>query len=208
MVTSAHSGTNAWSGDLDGNQNFTIASSFLYAPVINLSSLSSATLTFSNVFDFTRSMDLGGDILWEEDGGVLISTNPSTPPSLKLPTAVDYFGQAAHSWTKETVDLTPWVGKTIQVVFYYQSFPYGDEIYGWTIDDIGITGVVAGGNVSITKNLGQGTWSLSSLSPIGLVPVQSGARRPSPSAISPPEITSCNSAMCCIIKRRTARPTR
>ena len=53
------------------------------------------------------------------------------------------------------------------------SNPYGDEIYGWTIDDIAITGVVAGGNVSITKNLGQGTWSLSSLSSLGLVPIQS-----------------------------------
>jgi hypothetical protein len=58
--------------------------------------------------------------------------------------------------------------------FLLQAYPYGDEIYGWTIDDISITGVVAGGNVSITKNLGQGTWSLSSLSSIGLVPVQSG----------------------------------
>jgi hypothetical protein len=42
------------------------------------------------------------------------------------------------------------------------------------LDDISITGVAAGGNITITKNLGQGTWSLSSLSPIGLVPVQSG----------------------------------
>jgi hypothetical protein len=175
LVTSAHSGTNAWGSDLDGNQNFTVASSFLYAPVIDLSGLSSATLTFSNVFDFTRSDSSTGMTFWEEDGGVLISTNASIPPSLALPTAVDYYGQAAHSWTKETVDLTPWVGQTIQVVFYYQSFPLGDTIYGWTIDDIGITGVVAGGNVSITKNLGQGIWSLSSLSPIGLVPVQSGA---------------------------------
>ncbi len=58
--------------------------------------------------------------------------------------------------------------------FLLSSLPLGDEIYGWTIDDISITGVVAGGKVNITKNLGQGTWSLSSLSPIGLVPVQSG----------------------------------
>ncbi len=174
LVTSAHSGTNAWGSDLDGNQDFTIASSFLYAPVIDLSGLASATLTFSNVFDFSRSLDFYGMTIWEEDGGVLISTNASVPPSLNLPTAADYYGQTAYSWTKETVDLTPWVGKTIQVVFYYQAYPYGDEIYGWTIDDIAITGVVAGGNVSITKNLGQGTWSLSSLSPIGLVPVQSG----------------------------------
>jgi hypothetical protein len=47
-------------------------------------------------------------------------------------------------------------------------------MYGWTLDDIRITGVVASGMISITKNLGQGTWSLSTLSSIGLVPVQSG----------------------------------
>jgi hypothetical protein len=174
LVTSAHSGANAWGSDLNGNQNFTIASSFLYAPVIDLSGLSSATLTFSNVFDFSRSDSSTGITFWEEDGGVLISTNASIPPSLNLPIAVDYYDQAEHAWKKETVDLTPWVGKTIQVVFYYQAFPLGDTIYGWTIDDIRITGVVAGGNISITKNLGQGIWSLSSLSPIGLVPVQSG----------------------------------
>ena len=54
-----------------------------------------------------------------------------------------------------------------------KAFAFGDTIYGWTIDDISITGVAAGGTINITKNLGQGTWSLFSLSPIGLVPVQS-----------------------------------
>ena len=174
LAVSAHSGANAWGSDLDGNQNFTYASSYLYAPVIDLSGLSSATLTFSNVFDFSRSQDYFGMTFWEEDGGVFISTNASTPPSLNLPLAVEYVGETAHNWTNETVDLTPWVGQTIQVVFYYQGIPLGDTIYGWTIDDIGITGVTAGGNISITKNLGQGIWSLSSLSLIGLVPVQSG----------------------------------
>ena len=172
LATSAHSGTNAWGSDLNGNQDFFIASSFLYAPIIDLYGLSSATLTFSNVFDFSRN-DSTLDA-WVEDGGVFISTNASMPPSINLPLAVEYTNQVAHTWTKETVDLTPWVGKTIQVVFYYEAFAFGDKIYGWTIDDVGITGVVAGGNVSITKNLGQGTWSLSSLSTLGIVPVQSG----------------------------------
>jgi hypothetical protein len=174
LATGAHSGTNAWGSDLNGNQDFLIASSFLYAPIIDLSGLSSATLTFSNVFDFSRYDSSFG--IWVEDGGVFISTNASIPPSLNLPLAVEYTNQVAHIWTKETVDLTPWVGKTIQVVFYYEAFSLGDKIYGWTIDDVGITGVVAGGNVNITKNLGQGTWSLSSLSTLGLVPVQSGVK--------------------------------
>jgi subtilisin family serine protease len=171
LATSAHSGTNAWGSDLDGNQSFFLASSYLYSPIIDLSGLTSATLTFWDVFDFTR-MEYG---YYVEDGGVLISTNSSTPPSLSLPTAVDYAGSYADTWEQETVDLTPWVGKTIQVVFYYQGIALGDTMYGWTLDDIRITGVVAGGTINLTKNLGQGTWSLSTLSSIGLVPVQSGA---------------------------------
>jgi serine protease AprX len=175
LAINANSGANAWGSDLNGDQDLVYASSYLYAPVIDLSGLSSATLTFSNVFNFSRveSITGFGDV-YEEDGGIFISTNSSIPPSLNLPLAVEYTNQVADTWTNETVDLTPWVGKTIQVVFYYQAIPLGDTIYGWTIDDIRITGVAAGGNVSITKNLGQGTWSLSSLSSIGLVPVQSG----------------------------------
>jgi subtilisin family serine protease len=172
LANSAHSGTNAWGSDLNGNQTFVYASTFLYSPVIDLSGLTSATLTFWDVCDFSRVDPTFG--IYEEDGGVFISTNSSIPPSLNLPLAVEYTNKVAHTWQKETVDLTPWVGKTIQVVFYYQGAALGDTLYGWTLDDISITGVVAGGNVSITKNLGQGNWSLSSLSPIGLIPVQSG----------------------------------
>jgi hypothetical protein len=170
LATSAYSGTNAWGSDLDGNQSFLFASSYLYSPIIDLSGLTSATLTFWDVYDFSQ-VEYGAYI---EDGGVLISTNSSTPPSLSLPTAVDYAGSYADTWEQETVDLTPWVGKTIQVVFYYQGIALGDTIYGWTLDNIRITGVVAGGTIIITNNLGQGTWSLSTLSSIGLVPVQSG----------------------------------
>ena len=170
LATSAHSGTSAWGSDLNGDQNFSLASTFLYAPVIDLSGLTSATLTFWDVYDFSRVDPTFG--IYEEDGGVLISTNSSVPPSLNLPLGVDFAGDVADTWKLETVDLTPWVGKTIQVVFYYQGFAFGDTIYGWTFDDVRITGVAAGGTINITKNLGQGTWSLFSLSAIGLVPVQ------------------------------------
>jgi hypothetical protein len=173
LVTSANSGTNAWGSDLNGSQNFFIASSFLYGPVIDLSGLTSATLTFSNVYDFSRLDPIFG-AYYEEDGGVFVSTNSSIPPSLSLPLAKEFVGGVHDTWHLETVDLTPWVGKTIQVVFYYQGLSFGDTMYGWTFDDVSITGVAAGGTINITKNLGQGIWSLSSLSPIGLVPVQSG----------------------------------
>ena len=113
--------------------------------------------------------------IYEEDGGVFISTNRSVPPSINMPLVHEYAGEVADTWQRETLDLTPWVGMTIQVVFYYQGVNLGNTPYGWTIDDIGITGVLASGNITVTKNLGQGTWSLSSISPIGTVPVKSGS---------------------------------
>ncbi len=163
LVTSAYSGTNAWGSDLDGNQNFFLASSYLYAPVIDLSGFQSATLTFYDACDFSQIY---------EDGVVYVSTNTSTPPG-SLQRAADLTG-AVDNWDQESVDLTPWIGQTVQVVFYYEGVAGITTVYGWTIDNINITGVVAGGNISITKNLGQGTWSLFSLSPIGPVPIQSG----------------------------------
>jgi len=163
LVSSAYSGTNAWGSDLDGDQNFLIASSYLYSPVIDLSGLTSATLTFWDVCDFSGY----------EDGVVYVSTNSATAPG-NLPTAMDFTGNVADSWQQETVDLTPFVGGTVQVAFYYQGIVYGSTVYGWTIDDIGITGVAAGGTINITKNLGQGSYTLSAVTAIGEVPVQTG----------------------------------
>ena len=171
LVTSAYSGTNAWGSDLDGNQDFFIASSYLYSPVIDLTGFTSATLTFWDVYDFSEVDPTFGMPL--EDGGVLISTNSATAPG-DLPTVVDFAGNMAGTWQQEAVDLTPYVGQTVQVVFYYQSVNFGDPIYGWTLDDVGITGVAAGGMINITKNLGQGTYSLVTPTPAGPVVLQTG----------------------------------
>ena len=166
LQNSAHSGTNAWGSDLNGQSFGFLASSFLYSPVIDLSGVSQATLTFWHSFNFSSGL---------EDGQLGISTNSSMSPD-SIPTLVDYAGQTSDAWEQETVDLTPYVGKTIQVVWYYQGIDIGQQIYGWLVDDVSITGVAAqtGGAIVISKNLGQGSWSLSSLSSIGLVPVQSG----------------------------------
>ena len=164
LVTNAYSGTNAWCSDINGEQNILYASSYLYSPVIDLSGFQSATLTFWDVCDFSSQF---------EDGVVFVSTNSSTPLG-SLPMAEDFTGTVADSWEQETVDLTPYVGQTIQVVFYCESVPADSPIYGWCIDDIGITGVAAGGTINVTKNLGQGIYTLSSSGTLGLVPIQSG----------------------------------
>ncbi len=162
LVNTAYSGTNAWGSDLTGNQNFFLISTYLYSPVIDLSGLTSATLTFWDVCNFSSGL---------EESEVLVSTNSSTAPG-KLPVAADFSANLADTWQQESVDLTPFVGKTIQVVFYYLGVSAGSRVYGWTLDDLAITGTVAGGSISITKSLGQGTWSLFSQSALGLIPVQ------------------------------------
>jgi hypothetical protein len=131
---------------------------------MDLSGMSQVTLTFWANYNLMSGLELG------ELG---ISTNSSTPPSL-VPTLVSYTGDASGGWEFETVDLTPYIGKTIQVVWFYSGIAIFSTLDGWLVDDISITGVLAGGKVSITKNLGQGTWSLSAVSPIGTIPVQAG----------------------------------
>ena len=61
------------------------------------------------------------------------------------------------------MDLTAFVGKTIQVVWYYQGIDMAATPNGWLVDDVSITGVAGGGTIVITKNLGQGTFTLNGL---------------------------------------------
>jgi hypothetical protein len=152
LETHAHSGTNAWGSDLNGQSFSFLASSFLYSPIIDLSGVSHATLTFWHSFDFSSGL---------EDGQLGISTNSSLSPSA-IPTLVDYAGLTSDTWEQETVDLTPYVGKTVQVVWCYQGVDIGQQIYGWLVDDVSITGVAAqtGGTIVISKNLGQGSFTL------------------------------------------------
>jgi hypothetical protein len=156
LQTSALSGTNAWGSNLYGQSLglFDFESTFLYSPVIDLSGFSSATLTFSHCFDNTSIY------VFAQLG---ISTSSSTPPA-SVPTLVDFSGETVSDWTQTNVDLTAFVGKTIQVVWYYGTIGDGSGPQpGWLLDDISITGVAGGGTIVITKNLGQGTFTLNGL---------------------------------------------
>jgi hypothetical protein len=156
MQTNAYSGSHSWGSDLQG-ASFTLVGSLLYSPLIDLSGLSQATLTFEDCFDFSQEIMTG---YYYEDGWVYISTNTSTPiDSLIL--LQDFSGMASHDWELETIDLTPFVGKTIQVVWEYQGAGGGTS-YGWLVDDVGITGVGAdaGGTIVINKNIGGGSFNL------------------------------------------------
>ena len=61
----------------------------------------------------------------------------------------------------ETVDLTPYVGQPVQLVWDYLAFQ-GGSTYGWLVDDVSVIGATAGagGTVVISKNIGSGTFTL------------------------------------------------
>jgi len=169
LISAAHSPVNAWGSLLKGDNHLFLVSTYLYAPIIDLSGLQDATLTFWSVHDFSRTDPTFGVPI--EDGIIYISTNSAVPPQ-NLPIYKDYEFDSTSGWEQQTVSLTPYIGKTIQVVFYYEAIGTGQPLYGWTIDDLAINGTVAGGTITITKNLGQGEWMLSTVSSLGTTPVK------------------------------------
>ncbi|MGA2866861.1 MAG: S8 family serine peptidase [Verrucomicrobiota bacterium] len=155
LQTQAHSGTNAWGSNLDGQPFNFLASSLLLSPIIDLSGFSQATLNFWDCFDFSSGL---------EQGQLLISTNSASSGAAleALPTFADFSGLYAPDWQRETLDLTPYVGRTIQVVWWYVGISIGDPTYGWLVDDVAVTGLAfgQGGTIVVSKNLGQGTFTL------------------------------------------------
>jgi len=169
LVSAASSGTNAWSSDLTNSQSFISANSYLYSPALDLTGLKSASLTFSNVFAFNQIDPVYSNYV--ESGAVYVATNGGgSPASLVL--LGSFNGRNANAWEQERLDLTQFTNQVIQIVFGYKAIP-GYALNGWTLDDIGVHGVIAGGDIGITKNLGQGSWTLFAVTTNGLVPVQS-----------------------------------
>jgi len=157
LQTSAHSGTNAWGTNLREETLgfFEIQTSILCSPWIDLSGFSSATLTFWHCYDFISVLNLGAQIGVRTDS----SMDPADVPGLA---DHNYVGSAAVDWHQETVDLTPFVGRNIQVVWWYVAFGDGQgPMDGWLMDDFRFTGVAGGGTIVVSKNLGQGQFTLS-----------------------------------------------
>ena len=155
LETSAHSGTNAWGTNLRDQPFSLFEGSFLCSPLIDLSGFSSATLSFWHSCDFSSPTVV-------ELGIVGVRTN-SSAPLVDTPDLVNYSGYSTAGWEEETVELTPFVGKTIQLVWFYQGYNILSLPNGWLVDDVSITGVAGGGTIVISKNLGQGRFTLSGL---------------------------------------------
>ena len=154
LQTNGYDGPNCWGSLLQGPQQGFIFDSFLYGPFIDLSGYSQVTLTFWDCGDFSSGL---------EEGQVLVSTSSSLSPDA-LPLAQDFSSLVSDDWEFETVDLTPWAGQTIQVVWNYVGVSIGSDspLYGWLVDDVAINGLSAGesGTIVVSKNLGSGAFNL------------------------------------------------
>jgi hypothetical protein len=150
--TEANSPPNAWGSNLEGGV-LDSAETFLVSPAIHLSGENRAMLRFSHSYDFTERSEL--DII--ELGRVLIITNTLTEP-IELAVFIDDL----DTWHEEEIDLTPYVGNLVYIVFHYvilsfDSFPRA----GWLIDDVSITmDAEAPGLVAVTNNLFQSGFTI------------------------------------------------
>ncbi|MFN7139530.1 MAG: choice-of-anchor J domain-containing protein, partial [Limisphaerales bacterium] len=149
----AHSGTNAWGSNLNGNY-IDLGDTSLIGPAVALTGGSRATLRFWHSYDFSQRSDL--DIY--EFGGVFVSTNNGSS-WLQLATYEDF----SDGWEEAVVDLTPFAGRVVRIGFYYGLFTLeGGAHPGWMIDDVSITvSNSISGTILVTNNLAQARFNIS-----------------------------------------------
>jgi hypothetical protein len=144
----------AWASNLNG-ERADVIDTFLISPAIDLTGGNLARLSFWNAYDFGDDF---GDII--NGGELLIVTNSvSAPAELAL-----YFG-ANSGWEREEIDLTPYLGSVIFLVWHHQLFSISLDgpIHrpGWAIDDVLVTvSNVPVGTICFTNNLAQARFSI------------------------------------------------
>ncbi len=119
---SARSGTYAWTDSPAGHYQNNV-DTVLWSPhsrAIDLTKLTTATLTFWHRYDFA-SGDAGE--VWVADGG-----STQWPPLRR-------FTGTQSTWQQVKLDLTPFVGKRIGLAFRVLS-DANETADGWTIDDV------------------------------------------------------------------------
>lgn len=146
MTTQAHSGTKAWGTNLDGDQ-VTYVQTFLISPAVELLGGNYAKLSFWHNYDF-----LGESTF--EMGQLLLFTN-----SQMQPIVLKSYGDFTTGWELEEFDLTPYLGRVVQVVWQYELFDLSFENNphpGWLLDDISVTVTnISRGRIEVTNNLAQ-----------------------------------------------------
>lgn len=150
----AHSPPNVWGVNLSGSA-IDLADAFLISPAIYLTNGNVATLTYWQNYDFPLLSDT--DI---EFGTLYISANNGPL------TELTGFGDSSYGWEQFQVDLTPYMGKVVFLVWEYFLFSM-DSVPrpGWLIDDVAVTVQTTqpqdNGTIRIVNNLWHGGYLLS-----------------------------------------------
>jgi len=152
LISSAYSPANCWGSSLLGQNTDTI-DTFLISPAIDLTGGNVATLRFWNTYDFTgkTSFDLF------EGGALYVITNSITAPVL-----LAEFSDANGFWEEEEIDLTPHVGKVVQIVWHHQLLAFENAYRpGWLLDDVSIVmSNIPPGIVLVSNNLAQARYQI------------------------------------------------
>lgn len=143
----AHSPPNAWGSNLRADY-IDYADTFLISPAIQLAGGNRATLRFWHSYDFTEQTSF--DIL--EGGVVYLFTNRNAQPL-----TLAEFGYDQEYWNEVELDLTPYLGSVIYLVWHYQLLSLESaNRAGWLVDDVSveITNVIPG-TIVVSNNLAQ-----------------------------------------------------
>jgi hypothetical protein len=156
IVTSAHSGNNVWGSNLNGVIG-DYSESALISPAFLLTGGNRATLTFWHAYDFTVDATI-------QSATLQIITNSLANPV----TAATYDG-ASDGWQQEQIDLTPYIGKVVQIVWFYQVLQVDETTQpynGWLVDDVSINVSAENrGALVVQANLSQATYTIDGPSP-------------------------------------------
>ena len=127
LQTNAYSPANAWGSNL-GGRVVGIGDTMLISPAIQLTGGNQATLDFWHSYDFSDESSI------YEIGEVYCTTNNGATWNL-----LAQFGDAVFDWEPAKINLTPYVGRVINIGFYYSFFTVDDGTFpGWLIDDVSV----------------------------------------------------------------------
>lgn len=153
----AYSGVNVWASNLYG-EPADIIDTYLISPAFDLRGVNQAELTFQQNYNFEDKT--GFDRV--RHGRLLVSTNVQTEPLLlaEYQEVVD-----GGTWSFTTVDLTPFVGRIIFIIWHHEMRSASSlppvERPGWALDDIQVTArTVPSGGILVTNNLSQATFAV------------------------------------------------
>ncbi|MBU1068308.1 immune inhibitor A [Myxococcota bacterium] len=133
------SGTNCAGTNLSGDYESDMAwdAHCLTTGDISLAGLSTAALSFQSWWETEISYDGGRVQVYSNSAWVNPATvTPAYNATLSLQSCWNF---SSMTWGEHTVNLTPYVGQTIQLRFCFRSDISG-EYAGWYIDDLMITG--------------------------------------------------------------------